>query len=153
MHFKFSSTSEHRGAVIAATRRGLSPSRSWITKSIVLRNACVMVCSLLFLNAGLSAQTIKIAGTGSAVGQRELLLIEIRKNEPKALLAPVEAVGSGGAKALASGAYPLHKQLFVVWGKTEPAPTVRRFVAFLATPPAKSIWERTGHLAPPFADK
>ena len=307
LFFTYFSTGENRRAVIAAARRFLSTSGSWIKASIVLHKAGVIAFLLLFANPGSSAQTSKIAGSGAAVGAMTLLAAEFSKKEPKAIFAPIEALGSGGSiraavsgaldlavisrplsdaerntgaqaieyartpfvivvnakvpvkalthaqladfldgkserwpngqrirfilrpagdidtkrlmelspgvssamqralqrpgmmiagtdreaaeliektpgavgastlasiltdsrsivavtlegavpsvKALASGAYPLHKQLFVVWGKTEPSPTVRRFVAFLATPPAKSILERTGHLLPPFTGK
>jgi phosphate transport system substrate-binding protein len=69
----------------------------------------------------------------------------------------ITAVALDGAKpsvqALLSGAYPLHKQLFVVWGKNEPAPMVKNFVEFLATPQAKAVLQRTGHVVPPFSGK
>jgi phosphate transport system substrate-binding protein len=49
---------------------------------------------------------------------------------------------------LASGAYPLAKTLFLVV-RASPAPAVRRFVAFLGSPEARTILEATGNLAVP----
>jgi phosphate transport system substrate-binding protein len=47
---------------------------------------------------------------------------------------------------LRSGAYPLEKRLYLVI-KAPASPAVRRFAAFLSTPEAKRILERTGNVA------
>ena len=49
---------------------------------------------------------------------------------------------------LASGKYPLGKSLSVVFRRSPP-PRVRRFVAFLSSPAAVKMLERTGNLAVP----
>jgi phosphate transport system substrate-binding protein len=49
---------------------------------------------------------------------------------------------------LASGAYPLEKPVFVVI-RSNPSPGVRRFMAFLGSPEARLILERTGNLPVP----
>jgi phosphate transport system substrate-binding protein len=49
---------------------------------------------------------------------------------------------------LASGTYPLAKTLFLVV-RASPPPAVRRFVAFLGSPEARTILEATGNLAVP----
>jgi phosphate transport system substrate-binding protein len=49
---------------------------------------------------------------------------------------------------LASGAYPLGKTLIAVV-RAPPSPHVRRFLAFLASPEAREILERTGNLPQP----
>jgi len=51
---------------------------------------------------------------------------------------------------LAAGAYPLAKTLLVVV-RASPRPAVRRFLAFLGSPDARKILERTGNVPLPFA--
>jgi len=51
------------------------------------------------------AQTIKIAGTGAAVGAMVLLAAEFRRSEPGVSFGSIEAIGSGGAiRAALAGA-------------------------------------------------
>ncbi len=49
---------------------------------------------------------------------------------------------------LASGAYPLEKTLHVVV-RPSPKPAVQRFLAYLASPEARTVLERTGNIAVP----
>ncbi len=62
---------------------------------------------------------------------------------------PIRALAWNGVaptlEHLASGAYPLSKPLLLVV-RTGPSAAVRRFIAFLGTPVAAGILERTGNL-------
>lgn len=88
-----------------------------------------------------------LAHTPGAVGPSTLtqLLTEAPSLTPLALdgVAPTAA-------NLASGAYPLAKTLFVVVG-AHPAERARHFVAYLGSPEARRILERTGNLPLTFA--
>lgn len=87
-----------------------------------------------------------LARTPGAVGPSTLtqLVTESRALTPLALDGVEPTLAN-----LASGVYPLAKTLYAVVGP-RPSERARRFVAFLGSPEARRILERTGNLPMPF---
>jgi phosphate transport system substrate-binding protein len=86
-----------------------------------------------------------MARTPGSLGPSTLsqLLTEVHALRPLAWNGVVPSV-----RGLASGAYPLGKTLWLVV-RARPAPATQRFLAWLRTPAAREILERTGNLPLP----
>jgi phosphate transport system substrate-binding protein len=87
-----------------------------------------------------------IERTPGALGASTLSLIlsESRRIKPVVIDGNRPSVA-----ALESGAYPHYKRLYIVHGANA-SQEAKKFVAFLATPPAKQVLKKTGHVVPPF---
>jgi phosphate transport system substrate-binding protein len=89
----------------------------------------------------------EIARIKGAVGTSSLSLM-LSENRP--LVAMVIEGVKPSAQALADGAYPYFKSLYIVTpGK--PAAATTRFIAFIRSPEGQRILTQTGHWVPPSA--
>lgn len=88
--------------------------------------------------------------TPGAIGPSTLGLILSEKRALRALA--LDGVAPT-VQALASGAYPHQKRLYLVTGPKGPGTEGARFLQYVTSPAGKALLQRTGHLVPPFREK